>query len=163
MRNKGACEPTMQKYRSPANREGLKISSWAILSLRGSWVRIPPSAPYCTGYEPSPDPPAPCRCGSAKPYRIPGRLSTGFGTAGEPTCHASTGITCCLGPGAEASPGVRPRARMGEKTRSHIHATSGLVRNSPNRLDPSDTFNDPRSPARGNERTQQTGRILAVL
>ena len=39
----------------------------------------------------------------------------------------------------------------------------GLVRNSPNRLDPSDTFNDPRSPARGNERTQQTGRILAVL
>ena len=42
-------------------------------------------------------------------------------------------------------------------------AKPGLVRNSPNRLDPSDTFNDPRSPARGNERTQQTGRILAVL
>ena len=40
---------------------------------------------------------------------------------------------------------------------------AGLVRNSPNRLDQSDTFNDPRSPARGNERTQQTGRILAVL
>ena len=40
---------------------------------------------------------------------------------------------------------------------------SGLVRNSPNRLDQSDTFNDPQSPARGNERTQQTGRILAVL
>ena len=39
----------------------------------------------------------------------------------------------------------------------------GLMRNSPNCLDQSDTFNDPRSPARGNERTQQTGRILAVL
>ena len=39
----------------------------------------------------------------------------------------------------------------------------GLVRNSPNRLDQSDTFNDPRSLARGNERTQQTGRVLAVL
>ena len=39
----------------------------------------------------------------------------------------------------------------------------GLVRNSPNRLDPSYASNDPRSPARGNERAQQTGRILAVL
>ena len=45
----------------------------------------------------------------------------------------------------------------------YLVAKEGLVRNSPNRLDPSDTFNDPRSPARGNERTQQTGRILAVL
>ena len=45
----------------------------------------------------------------------------------------------------------------------HQNRASGLVRNSPNRLDQSDTFNDPRSPARGNERTQQTGRILAVL
>ena len=45
----------------------------------------------------------------------------------------------------------------------HPFLKAGLVRNSLNRLDQSDTFNDPRSPARGNERTQQTGRILAVL
>ena len=49
------------------------------------------------------------------------------------------------------------------KNEDSVNYIPGLVRNSPNRLDQSDTFNDPRSPARGNERTQQTGRILAVL
>jgi hypothetical protein len=35
---------SLQRYRSPANREGLKIMAWEILSFRGSGVQIPPSA-----------------------------------------------------------------------------------------------------------------------
>ncbi len=38
-------EIILQGYRSPVNREGLKIGIWEILSLRGPWVQIPPPAP----------------------------------------------------------------------------------------------------------------------
>ncbi len=53
-----------------------------------------------------------------------------------------------------------------KKRQAHVRVArcnGGLVRNSPDCLDAYDTINDPRFPTRGNEQTQQTGRILAVL